>query len=96
MDIFLQCEIVEQSGHGVPLIVDEYSEKAFDICEDSITVTIPFDKKGFDNTENFQNVCVNVCVNLNKTQNEIYILINKFPNITYKELAKKLEKQKKR
>ena len=28
MNIFLQCDIVEQSGHGVPLIVKEYGEKA--------------------------------------------------------------------
>lgn len=47
MNIFLQCDIVEQSGHGVPLIVKEYGEKAYIFSENSITVVIPFDRIGF-------------------------------------------------
>ena len=47
MNIFLQCDIVEQSGHGVPLIVREYGESSYKFSENSITVVIPFDKIGF-------------------------------------------------
>ena len=43
----MQCDIVEQSGHGVPLIVKEYGEKAYRFSENSITVVIPFDRIGF-------------------------------------------------
>lgn len=44
MKIFLQCGIVEHSGHGVPIVVREYGEKAYTFFENMITVTIPFDK----------------------------------------------------
>ena len=43
MKIFLQCGIVEHSGHGVPIVVREYGEKAYTFSENMITVTIPFD-----------------------------------------------------
>lgn len=48
MKIFLQCNIVEHSGHGVPIIVREYGEKAYEFSESFITVTIPFDRIGFE------------------------------------------------
>lgn len=44
MKIFLQCGIVEYSGHGVPIVIREYGEKAYTFSENMITVTIPFDK----------------------------------------------------
>ena len=45
MKIFLQCGIVEHSGHGVPIVVREYGEKAYTFSENMITVTIPFDEE---------------------------------------------------
>ena len=36
--------IMEHSGHGVPIVVREYGEKAYTFSENMITVTIPFDK----------------------------------------------------
>lgn len=38
------CGIVEHSGHGVPIVVREYGEKAYTFSENMITVTISFDK----------------------------------------------------
>ena len=38
------CGIVEHSGHGVPIVVREYEEKAYTFSENMITVTSPFDK----------------------------------------------------
>lgn len=49
MKIFLQCHIVEQTGHGVPKVVNKYGAKAYDFGTSMITVTIPFDKSGFEN-----------------------------------------------
>lgn len=43
--IMLQLGFVEQTGHGVPLIVSRYGREAFDISDDFITVTIPFYKQ---------------------------------------------------
>ena len=75
MKIFLQCDIVDQSGHGVPIIVREYGEKAYKFSESSITVTIPFDRTGF---------------NVENTQEKILILIKSNPKITRKQIAKEL------
>lgn len=44
MKIFLQCGIVEHSGHGVPIVVREYGENAYTFSKNMITVTIPFNK----------------------------------------------------
>ena len=41
--IMVQLDYIEQTGHGVPLIVSRYGREAFDISENFITVTIPFD-----------------------------------------------------
>lgn len=52
MQIFLQCHIVEQTGHGVPIVVSKYGRNAYRFSKSMITVTIPFDRKGFgDKTE---------------------------------------------
>lgn len=55
MKIDLQYHIVNQSGHGVPIIVREYGEKAYTFSENSITVTIPFDRTGFESQNVHQN-----------------------------------------
>ena len=40
--IFGQLGYVEQTGHGVPLIISNYGKVAFDIMENYLNVTIPF------------------------------------------------------
>ncbi len=40
--IFGQLGYVEQTGHGVPLIISNYGKTAFDIMDNYINVTIPF------------------------------------------------------
>ena len=43
-DIFLQLHISEMSGRGIPRIVGAYGEDAFDFKDNSITVTIPYNR----------------------------------------------------
>ena len=43
--IMVQLDYIEQTGHGVPLIVSRYGREVFDISENFITVTIPLDHK---------------------------------------------------
>lgn len=38
--IMVQLDYIEQTGHGVPLIISKYGRKVFDITENFITVTI--------------------------------------------------------
>ncbi len=42
--IMVQLDYIEQTGHGVPLIVSRYGKEVFDITENFITVTIPLEK----------------------------------------------------
>ena len=42
---------MEHSGHGVPIVVREYGEKAYTFSENMITVTIPFEKPGRETGE---------------------------------------------
>lgn len=42
--IMVQLDYIEQTGHGVPLIVSRYGRDVFDITENFITVTIPLNK----------------------------------------------------
>ena len=40
--VCLVLKIVEQSGHGVPIIVEKYGKEAYDFSSDSIVVTLKF------------------------------------------------------
>ena len=82
MSIFLQCDIVEHSGHGVPIVVREYGEKAYEFSQSFITVTIPFDRTGF-NTDN-------VAQNVAQKDEQIKAIIRANNRITRKEIAANL------
>ena len=56
MDIFKSCRIVERSGHGVPEVVKVYGKGAYKISINTITVAIPFDKTGFNQGGNVNNI----------------------------------------
>ena len=45
MKIFSDLDIVDHTGHGVPTIVDHYGKDIFNIQENYILVTIPFNEK---------------------------------------------------
>lgn len=45
MRIFLNMGLTEHTGHGIPTIVKKYGEQAFDIEDNFIRCTIPFDKE---------------------------------------------------
>ena len=38
MRVFMACGLVEQSGHGVPLVVEEYGESAYHFEGDFIKI----------------------------------------------------------
>lgn len=44
MKIFRECGIIGHPGHGVPVVVKEYGEKAYSFSKNMITVTIPFSR----------------------------------------------------
>ena len=90
MDIFKSCRIVERSGHGVPEVVKVYGKSAYKFSTNTITVTIPFDKTGFnkDGTVN-GNVNGNVNVSLlSKSEKQIINVILTNGRFTIKEMSK--------
>ena len=86
--IMVQLDYIEQTGHGVPLIISRYGKNVFDITENFITVTIPLrkpneqlnaDKPKTGNSRDF-----------NLTQKKVLNAINDDGSVTKKELSEKL------
>ena len=63
--IFGQLRYVEQTGHGIPIIVNKYGKEAFDIENDFITVTIPFSRPLLNK------INIKEPITLNKSQEEL-------------------------
>ncbi len=92
MKIFLQCHIVEQTGHGVPKVVRKYGAKAYDFGTSTITVTIPFDRSGFEDKR--ENATVNATVKLSETEKAILRLVSEDSAITIEGLSEKIGKHR--
>lgn len=45
MRVFIATGLCEHTGHGVPIVVEKYGEKAYQINDGSVRVTIPFLRK---------------------------------------------------
>jgi len=81
--IFGQLGYVEQTGHGIPLIISNYGKQAFDIMENFINVTIPFnyEKKNAAGAE------VQNKVKINDAEQMVVEYIRQNSSITIKELV---------
>lgn len=87
MDIFIKCDICEESGHGVPLVINAYGEDAYEFSDHFIDVTIPFDKLGFTDKNTEKN---SFTVNLSEREQKIIELIRSNPNYNASDIAKEL------
>lgn len=85
MDIFKSCRIVERSEHGVPEVVKVYGKSAYRFSTNTITVTIPFDKTGFN-----QYGKINCTVNCTVNEAKILNLINENNKVTVNEITSKV------
>ena len=77
-----QLGYVEQTGHGVPLIVGNYGKQAFEVMDNYINVTIPFKKTAVAVDE------INTKLELNGAQLKIYSLLKMNPESTIKDLIR--------
>lgn len=82
LKIFGDLDYIDQTGHGIPLIVKNYGKKAFYISQHTIIVTIPLNKKLLENVEN-----QNVYNDLNETEIKVLNLIVSNVKYTIKDLA---------
>ena len=88
MRIFLSLGLTEHTGHGIPTIVKRYGQDVFDINENYIKCSIPFDQEVLERQK--KNIgSVSASGVLNKTEQQIlkYVLQ---PEITAVELAAKI------
>lgn len=85
-DIFLQLHISERSGRGVPQITKVYGREAFEFRENSIVVTIPFDKLNTNAGDKVADKVGDKTKKLNPTRQRIMEEIRNNPNITQPQL----------
>lgn len=85
LNIFTNLDLIDQTGHGVPLIINKYSENAFYISDNTIIVTIPINKELLEKQDEKRNY-----TELNETELKIYNCIKENENITISEISKKI------
>ena len=73
MRIFLNMELTEHTGHGIPTIVSKYGREAFQIEDSYINVVIPFDAEVMQQIK--RNVGLQDGPKLNKTQKDVLALL---------------------
>ena len=81
--IFGQLGYVEQTGHGIPLIISNYGKQAFDIMENFVNVTIPFN---YEKT-NFSGTGIENEVKIYEAEQRVVEYIKQNSSITIKELV---------
>ena len=93
--IFIKLGLIEQTGHGVSMIVDKYGKEVFTFLDNFLRVTIPFtyDLNSYINSSN-ANVPENVPEKLSDEE-KIIEAIKKNPSITRDEMAELIGKTKK-
>lgn len=91
MRIFLNMGLVEHTGHGIPTIVKRYGEEVFEIEDNYILCTIPFNREVMSKTK-AENIIMNnsIDTDLNKTEKKVASLLLENPNYTSTILAAKI------
>lgn len=79
--IFGQLGYVEQTGHGIPLIISKYGRQAFDIMDNFVNVTIPLKRPYNEVSE------APASIGLNDSQRRIHALLKENPGYTIKDLV---------
>ncbi|MCF0111132.1 MAG: putative DNA binding domain-containing protein [Erysipelotrichaceae bacterium] len=92
MRIFMNMNLSEHTGHGVPAILAKYGETVFDIGDSYILVTIPFDKTVLNTISKKQDVGKNagIHVGLNTTEKKVIDHIMEQPKATMESIAKEV------
>lgn len=80
--ILSQLGYVEQTGHGVPLIISNYGKQAFEIMDNYLNVTIPFKKELKGGKKDLYNL------SLNDSERIIYSFVDDNPTYTIRDLVR--------
>ena len=89
MRIFLNMNLTEHTGHGIPAILSRYGEDAFDIGDSYILVTIPYDEDvlGVANRNKNVGLSVGTNVGLNATEKKVLSHLIGNPEATADDMA---------
>ena len=85
LNVFTNLDLIDQTGHGVPLILNKYGEQAFYISDNTIIVTIPINKELLEKVDK-----PNYEIELSETEQKVYNFISENENITISELSDKV------
>ena len=85
LNVFTNLDLIDQTGHGVPLIINKYGEQAFYISDNTIIVTIPINKELLEKVDK-----PNYEIELSETEQKVYNCISENENITISELSDKV------
>ena len=85
LNVFTNLDLIDQTGHGVPLILNKYGEQAFYISDNTIIVTIPINKELLEKVDK-----PNYEIELSETEQKVYNCISENENITISELSDKV------
>lgn len=91
MRIFLNMGLTEHTGHGIPTIVKKYGTEVFEIDENYIRCTIPFEHSVVLHL-NGNNVGLSVGLNvgLNQTEKRVLLHLIENPDVTAEKLSHKI------
>ena len=78
LKIFSDLDYIDQTGHGIPLIIKNYGKNAFYISDHTIIVTIPLNKTLLEDSNNTK-IIYN---DLNESEGKIFNLIKQ--NVSYR------------
>lgn len=87
--------LIEHTGHGIPTIVNKYGKEVFEIEENYIRCTIPFNEGVIASTKNGDvglddSSNVGLDVGLSKTEKKVVSLLMEYSDYTSYELAAKI------
>ncbi len=94
MKIFSDLDIVDHTGHGIPIIIENYGKGVFEISDNYIIVSIPFNEKVVKEIKTGINVSLETDLKLNKIEQKITLLLLKEPTLTTDKIATLLHKTK--
>lgn len=90
MRIFLNIGLTEHTGHGIPTIINKYGKDVFEITDNYIRCTIPFEKRVLNSVQkNGVGMNVGMNVGLNNTERKVIKLLIEDGNYTANDLSEK-------
>ena len=84
LNIFTNLNLIDQTGHGIPLIIDKYGKEAFYISDNTIIVTIPINKTLLEAQDN------DLYIKLKDIEKKVMLEIKENEKITMEMLSSKI------